>query len=171
MTIQELGSIGEFTSAVVVVISLLYLAAQVRHATSVARAQSKRDLLYTYSFFTAFHSPDVRDVYRRGIADFASLSNDDKLFFHAVLHPFANQVNAVFETHREGLINEDVYAAWRGALLSHLATTGGGEWWDDAKLLFSTEFVAEFDRLREQHTGPPLTEAIPYFGPESNSAV
>jgi hypothetical protein len=46
MTIQELGSIGELIAALAIVITLLYLAAQIRHSTELAHGDQSLGFRY-----------------------------------------------------------------------------------------------------------------------------
>lgn len=49
MTLSELGSLGELIGGVAVVISLLYLAAQIRHGSQIARLEAHRTLSHAMS--------------------------------------------------------------------------------------------------------------------------
>ena len=51
MTIEQLGSIGEFVAAIAVIVSLVYLAIQVKQHTSELAFQSFRDVFNGYSGF------------------------------------------------------------------------------------------------------------------------
>ena len=47
ISLQELGSIGEFVAAIATLITLVYLATQIRQNTKVAKAQLSKDLFLT----------------------------------------------------------------------------------------------------------------------------
>ena len=52
MTIQDLGSVGEFVAAIATLVTLAYLSFQIRQSTKVARAQLTKDL---FSRFASSH--------------------------------------------------------------------------------------------------------------------
>jgi hypothetical protein len=70
MSIQDLGSLGELVGAVAVVLSLIYLATQIRQNTQATRAASYEDVAQGVRAFMALIANDegVADIYLRGAA-------------------------------------------------------------------------------------------------------
>ena len=52
MTIFELGALGEFVDSIAVVVTLVYLAIQIRHNTTSVRAATYQALVESYSEFS-----------------------------------------------------------------------------------------------------------------------
>ena len=75
MTLQDLGSIGELISAIAVIVSLAYLAIQIRQNTRVARATTLQQwvsMAATVNNAVA-QSGEFSRVYRTGCEDPAAL--------------------------------------------------------------------------------------------------
>jgi hypothetical protein len=108
-TAQLLGNFGEFFGALAVLVSLLYLASQVREARRSFRAgvqmqigqslqQPLRDL---------YMNPELMDVWQRGAFDYQSLSRIEKAQFGMALKGF-------FTTYASALYGADGDSAWVG---------------------------------------------------------
>lgn len=84
MTILELGAIGEFVGAIAVVLTLFYLAIQIRQNTKATRKQSVRDAM---EFIYSSSGPLIGDqqlaeIYLKGMKDFNSLQAAEQIRFH-----------------------------------------------------------------------------------------
>ena len=84
MNWDAIGAIGEWAGAVAVVVTLFYLAMQVRQSNVVALAEAERD------FWTTWHGVvnrvgvdlEAASLFQRGLHAFQSLSQPEKLMFH-----------------------------------------------------------------------------------------
>ena len=82
MTIQDLGSIGELVAAIATVVTLVYLAVQIRQNTKMigaSLAQAHRDARNDTTRFLAT-DPETARVYRHGLRDPDSLGDTPKQF-------------------------------------------------------------------------------------------
>ncbi len=95
MSWQDLGSIGEMISAIAVVLSLIYLAFQIRQNTSqidqnteAARATAfDSSIGHTMDARQAiFENEDVARIYHEGSIDPDSLSDHDRLRYRLIVH-------------------------------------------------------------------------------------
>ena len=76
---EAISAIGQIVGAIAVVISLIYLAREVRssaHATQLASRHSMEDIFIRWSQQLA-DNQNLREVYYRGLHDFESLEGDD----------------------------------------------------------------------------------------------
>ena len=81
MSIQDLGSIGEFVAAIATILTLLYLALQIRQSTSVARSAATQEVLNSHRLLIRdllTLNPEVEVIFVRGIDSFVSLDPDEK---------------------------------------------------------------------------------------------
>ncbi len=102
MTLQDLGNLGEFIGAVAVVLSLVYVAYQIRQNT-IQMAEHSRSLRLatndaTADQFSKFRDPLIRDpqmasLWLRGREDFSALSPEEQVQAGAMFQEllFANQ--------------------------------------------------------------------------------
>ena len=115
MTLDALGNIGEFVGGLGVVITLIYLAVQIRQNTATVRASgaaSHNEGLNNVMLLLA-KDKEVRDVYLRGLTDYEALSQEHQLHFDFVVMYFLQSILRSFYLHREGAISDD---AWQESL-------------------------------------------------------
>ena len=165
MNWEATAAIAELIGGVAVIVSLLYLANQVKRGTTIARAESQREASHSYEVCGTLLNPINRSIYTRALAGFVDLSKDEQLHFHMLMHPFVNQTQAVVQDYQSDLIRDDLYERWRGPLLSMLATTCGRQWWNVSRIMFAENFVEMIDRALASDEVVPISEAIPYFLP------
>ena len=87
MNWEAISAIGQIVGALAVVISLIYLAREVRsnaRATRVASMRSVSDNFNRWIQQLAEH-PDLSELYYRGIHDFESLEGADLVGFSALM--------------------------------------------------------------------------------------
>lgn len=95
MSWQDLGSLGEIISAVAVVISLVYLAFQIRQNTNQIDQNTKAAEAAAFDSSIAhaiiarqaiFENEDVARIYHDGSIDPDSLSDHDRLRYRLIVH-------------------------------------------------------------------------------------
>ena len=155
MSIEELGSIGDFVGSIAVLISLVYLAVQVRGNTEAARTTTYQAIV---SEFGALNraiagTPGLSTMFGSALEDFQSLSADDKsrmsqLFF-ACFHNFEN----MYYQYRKGYLEDDVWMGWKRLMLTYYSRPGFQIWWAVRSDVFSSTF-AEF--LRTEKLDKPI---------------
>jgi hypothetical protein len=126
MSLDALGNIGDFVGGLGVVITLIYLAAQIRQNTATVRASgsASHNEGFVGVFLLLAQDKDARDVYFRGLADYEALPEEKQLHFDLVAIYILQSVLGSFYLHREGAISDD---AWEDALfwLSSLTSQPG----------------------------------------------
>jgi hypothetical protein len=167
VSLDDLGNIGEFVGAIGVVISLAYLAVQIRQNTrQLSQNTESAKLAASEATNREFNGirdqvirdPEVADLYLRGLRDFGSLDPRDRLRFGLLLQNFF----FTFLTLSEG---EQLYGdeGLRGSTLDGLLRhPGAREWWKRAESGFRPEFVRLVNgRIQELTSG---TEAAAQQG-------
>jgi len=104
---EAISAIGQLVGALAVVISLLYLAREVRssaHATRVASMHSLSDKFNRWSQQLA-EQPHLSELYYRGIHDFESLEGTDLIRFFSLMH-------GAFRNHEE-IYHLQAKAIWK----------------------------------------------------------
>ena len=85
---EAISAIGQIVGAFALVISLIYVASEVRRntrATHLAAMRSMHDAFNGWIQQIAQY-PDLADVYNRGIHDFESLEGTDRIRFFIFMH-------------------------------------------------------------------------------------
>ena len=152
---QLLGNYGEFVGAIAIVVTLIYLAVQLRQNTASVRAGAYQ----TWTSATADHlgTAQVNDamsqVIATGLDDPASLTADTWVQFANWCHQFVLIAETTYYLHKEKIIAESVYAKELERAARLLSGRGGAQWWGaGAKTQFSEEFVAVIESMSEHIT-------------------
>ena len=106
MTIEDLGNIGDLIAAFATVVTLIYLAQQIRrNAKSVegASGQGLMELEISAYALKAQHA----SVYRRGCANITDLNEDERVVFEQVVSAEMSVISSAYIQVRNGLMNDD----------------------------------------------------------------
>ena len=88
MNWEAISAIGQLVGALAVVISLIYLASEVRRNTRASQLAAMRSMHDAFNRWIQqlTERPDVRELYYRGIHDFESLKGADLVGFSTLLN-------------------------------------------------------------------------------------
>ena len=131
MTIQDLGSIGEFVAAIVVVITLIFLTVQTRQNTQAVKNSTALSGLQFWTDFAAriAHDPEMTDLYVRGMLSFTTLTPDDKVRFDLLAVTFTKAAETFFRLNRGGSLDPSEWESWeRSISLSSMSQSARGGW-------------------------------------------
>ncbi len=96
MTLNELGSLGEFISGLAVVVTLVYLALQIRHNTRAVRSSMHQDMVESTLRIaeSVSDNPDVGRIVLKANEDYDNLTKEEFVRFEA----YAERVCGNFES-------------------------------------------------------------------------
>ena len=161
MNWNALAAVAELIGAVAVVLSLLYLAAQIRQSTRTMRSAAFQS---TIGFATAFaeslsRDPDLAAVFLAGISDYSSLNETDRLRFHFQMISMLRRYENMHYQSRMGLLHDEQWEGLRESLHHIIVNPGATAWWKENARLFNIDFGSFVDRRLEM-TSPvsPLTQ-------------
>ncbi len=129
MTIQDLGALGELIAAIATLVTLAYLAAQVRQNT----AQQRREELVSVQHgqnevVRQLQDPRVMGAYVRTAGERGATIEDRGTSFAFVVQ-YLNHFQVVQETHQRGTMDPEQYELWAGfavATSRRRASAAGG---------------------------------------------
>ncbi len=164
MNWNALGAIGELVSAFAVVVTLLYLAIQLRQTRITVASDANRAIINDFQRIWTDALSDKRTnlIVRRAMNEWGSLSKSDQLTAHVFLTNLVTHFNITMSMESATALWVDTYAAWEDALLGFIVTTGGQEWYAISRYLFVAEVRKRIDhRLKDPDTlPPPVTEIL-----------
>jgi hypothetical protein len=163
MSLEDLGNIGEFVAAIGVIVSLIYLAVQIRQNTQQIK-QSIRSVRAS-TFHTTLSSaagfivpiaqdPDLADIYRRGLRG-ESLNETEWIRFRFVISNLFGTYEHLYYQHRAGLAEPELWESRAANMAWYLAQPGWRAYWDEAGRLFGQGFR---DYVAKQLVGGPAAE-------------
>jgi hypothetical protein len=147
VTLQDLGSIGEVLGALGVIISLIYLAVQIRQNTRSLRASSRQAVLDGQSNFATLllHNDNMARVYRVGIEDIGKLTDDERVQLDALLVTMFRSFQNLYFEHESSTVEQGIWDGFHRNMLWHMKRPGVREWWETRKVLYSPAFSAFLD--------------------------
>ena len=156
MNWDAFGAIAEMIGGVGVIITLVFLAVQIRNTN---RQNALNGVQTTVTeFVNAYASATATrvdaELFRSGLANFDQLDGPDKAVFHSKMQTLASgffQVRMLWGN--KMLSDRDLYAKSEYVFLSLLLTPGGRAWWEAYKHLPPVELR---DYLESRLNSPDL---------------
>lgn len=153
MNWDAIGAVGEIIGALAVIVTLLYLARQVRQNTAAVAATTYDSLLNSFASVNALviSDPAVADLFDRGNRDPASLSDAEAIRYGFLLRSWANQWLKAYRLYQRGAITQEEW----GPIAEDAGTafsTPGGRLFREENGVFE-ELWKEIDR----HPEPRIT--------------
>ena len=142
MNLESLAYIGEIIGAVVVTLSLVYLAVQVRQNTEAQRTENYARALERLATFQSMLSTDseVSTIFSKGLSDSSSLTLQDKLRFNWSMYEAFGAFEFMFHAARKKSIDEEIWSRWSHAIAWYLTFPGAQKWWIVKPLPFTDSF-------------------------------
>jgi hypothetical protein len=130
VTIQDLGSIGEFIAAIATVATLGYLAAQIRQSTKQARLTASRELgSAIHDGFAPLFNPGYARIWRLGRYDPDQLDEDERAAFGMLLERQLYSFQNVVNQYDNGVMEQDQFQSMVVLFSNLLSTPGGAAYW------------------------------------------
>ena len=147
-TLQDLGSLGEFVGALGVVISLAYLARQMRQNTTSVRAASFNSMTENSLRLLepSFRDGDFADFLHRAQRDPSSLSPIEVVRWDAYMTAVYRHFGNLVYQYRVGALDRQMWQSYRDTLKKHLSTPSWRAWFEENKGVFSTSLVELVER-------------------------
>ena len=140
---------SEAVAAFAVVVSVIYLAVQLRHMTRSAHSGTVHAISDALANFTAILGEDATllELYVRGLAQDERLTAIEALQFDFLLLTLMRKLEDALLQYQEGVLRETEWHGWSSPLRLILSTPGGRRWWSDWTPFLSDEFRMYGDQL------------------------
>ena len=154
MDFSTIGTLAEVVSAVGVIVSLIYVAAQVRHNTRAVRSATHHALVTTRLDYVALvaDNPELSRIVRVGSEDYGGLDRDERHRFGLVMYYSFSAGENFYYQHRQGALDQEQWERWCETLRVYFAQPGIREWFETTPQQFTASFAAfldaEFKRSR-----------------------
>ena len=159
MNWDAIGAIGEVCGAIAVVVTLVYLAGQLRQNTRALQAASMDSTTQISNDIreTIYSDPAVTKIYLDGLDDPHCFEVVDRERFRLLLN---NAFWAIWNTYAQSeLGGRDSWSSQRNILLRLLATPGGQWFWEHYATEFDPKFQLEVESIiRELETSETLED-------------
>ncbi len=154
------SAIGQVGSAVAVVISLIYVAHQLRHSTRAVQAQTfvsvmANSLTFTTSVYT--HA-DVADLIAKAATDSAALTPAESIRWRLLMRTLFHQFENLYYETESGALDSSIWPGYEQIMTAWLRYPGCLRWFEEN----SHEFSAGLQNLYSTRIRPQLLQERPH---------
>ncbi len=148
MTLGDLGNLGEFVGAIAVVVSLLYLATQIRQNSRIVRSTTHHASISSGNAVNfAFADAEAARILLKGGLAYAELDLEERFRFAMLMRASFAFFEDAYLQFREGLMDSDVWDSKSRTLKETLSTPGVREWWTNSGNLYCKAFQEEVAKV------------------------
>ena len=168
-TIQDLGAIGEFVGAIGVVITLGYLAFQIRQntvqlkqttLTAKAAAVNASNIALRETRQTIYESCEMPEIFMRGNDDPDALGEVQSLRYRMVMQNITDVMLDVYTQTSVTSFSPETWATQGMSLVERVLGTSGGHWfWAGYADTYPPSFRGEVDRILQRLNTETLSDA------------
>jgi hypothetical protein len=143
MNWDAIGAVGELVGATAVVVSLIYLAIQIRRQSEDSRVSSMNDVAAAFRDASGkTGDADFADIAFRGLRDFDSLAGPEKLSMLVRMINVFRVCEEAYILHQDGRLDERYWRGIQRYLATAIGAPGAQRVWELRKHYFSDEFQA-----------------------------
>ena len=140
-TIQDLGALGEFIGAFAVVITLIYLAVQLRQNTQSLKLNVEKDIaIHIAQVNYDLASTSVSHVLIRAAADISQLNDEEMAQFGAFANGFFRTHQLAHDQWLDGNLSRRSWESIKSHFRTQMASAGIKAFWDVRSPTFKPEF-------------------------------
>jgi hypothetical protein len=146
-----IGAIGENIGALAVVISVIYLAVQIRKQTDASRLAATRELPTLYIDFLkpSYEDKELSSLYLRAVQHYDDLSRDDRFRVAMYLQTMMRTIEQHFVHIQQHKVDQVFIDSINLAVEEWLTFPGAQRWWDLSKDMFVPQFREHIDNMIE----------------------
>jgi len=149
VTLEQLGNLGELVGAIAVVVSLLYLAVQIRHSSRVAQFEAHRNISESIASILGEIAKDLElyQMWKVMTETPAEATHDDRERFGMLLHRFFTVFS---DAHRFSDTDPHLAMRYETFIRRLLVMPAVHDWWSRQNELYSDPFKSLVDEIAAQ---------------------
>jgi len=149
MNWEAIGAVGELIGAVTVVITLLYLAIQIRQNSQAVKNSAAQALLSELngSLRVASSEPTTARAVILGQTLFEELSEEGRAQFITWMFAWMRTIEQAYFQYVQGYIDEEIWEGQMAHLRQLTHASAVKEWWSHRRCFFSKRFQNYVDQL------------------------
>jgi hypothetical protein len=145
VTFQDLGGLGEFVGGIGVIVSLLYLAAQIRQSSRIERLNARLAVSqYMSDALDRFDDPELQRVWTAALDSGEEPTDEDRELLGRFLFRYFSQTGLAYGFAE---IDPDIRSRYEPILMRFLRVAAVQGWWSRQRLFISEPFRSEVDSL------------------------
>ncbi len=150
LDINTLAAWGEFIGGIAVVVSLIYLASQIRQNSRLLRSSTSAVTMEANNAISRLiaEDPEAARVFWAGLADRSSLSDSDRQRFDPMVSMVLGALDQEFDFFQDRMMSERIWRKRKRSTIWMMQQHGMQQWWSDwSRALYEPEFCDFVDGL------------------------
>jgi hypothetical protein len=149
MNWDAIGAVGEIIGALAVMVSVIYLAAQVKKQTTESRLAATRELSTSYQtiLVSCFGDKELSALYLKATHNYDELPRDDRFritfYIHSVMRMFEQHFVHIQKQNVEQIFVDSINLSFE----EWLTFPGIQRWWDLSSDMFEPQFREHVDKM------------------------
>lgn len=142
MNWEAIGAISELIGAIAVVVTLIYLAIQIRQNTRAIRLDTGHDITEEYRDIFALMAvnKELATLVHKAAADFESITGTDKVQYYALNSNFLRAVENAYIQWSENALDRRHWSGMKRMLTDYAQLPAFREYWPNRQHWFSQDF-------------------------------
>ncbi len=143
MNWEAVGAVGEILGALGVIVSLVYLASQIRMQNRASRASAATEWTNQWNHFLGSFAehPNLSELFVKGVRDFATLNPTEVVQFSSHLGRIFRVGENIYHQYKQGLFDPTTWRGVERTLVDLARFPGVKEWWPTRSHWYSDEFA------------------------------
>jgi hypothetical protein len=167
MELTQLANLGEFIGGLAVLVTLLYLAVQMRNSAREQKTSTLRDA--TRELGTIIQAlgdtEEKAGIWLKGVVGFDTMSSSDRFRFNVVATYFVRLFENIYYQNRDGRIDLEVWSGFSSQIHDFAGYPGVQAWWGTRRHWYGESFRS----FLESHMSPDNQPRI-YGEPDAAGA-
>ena len=147
MSLEDLANLGEAVGGIAVLVSLIYLALQIRQNTRAIRASAYQQIVDSFSTISLEISkdPSLTEIFIRAQDGLAGFDDVERRRLELLMISFWRRAENLFFQSQQGTVLDEDWAGVRESLAIILQSRGQREMWTAIRGRFNPGFVSFVD--------------------------
>lgn len=143
MNWEAAGAIGEIVGAIGVILTLVYLAVQIRQNTASLKSSTLQGMLEASAGLHDLCASDAElgRIFLKGVQDQSSLTEEEFPRFQFLMMSFLRRLETIYNQGNSGQVSDADWLGVKVSSLDILARPGAQEWWHSNQNRFSPSFA------------------------------
>ena len=150
MNWEAVTAVAEWSGVILIVVSLVYVAMQIKQNTQMIKASTELETAREWTAFHArtAHSPDMVDIWDKALTDPTQLTPTEKRRFIWFISEYCSLVESVFRQRRMGYISREWWLQHERSVTGLLAHPLVHRWWESGVTPYSESFKNAIDKAK-----------------------
>ncbi len=162
MNWEAVGALAEGVGALGVVLTIAYLAVQVRHNSRSVQAATYDALVGRFREWNSQFSQSSAEAnfFHMSLESWDSIDDDDRRRAIHIWFDFLKMMENVHYQYRTGMMEEELWSGWEEFFRIYLPAPGLQWYWSKRRRLFAPEFQRWAEGLVANHSELPRVEQL-----------